>query len=224
MAFYKDYDDKFDNTLDTGTIDITASLGTQHDAVISSEYGIRFNTARYQILYLPAMLLKGRGINVPNFYKVTDDGSGSGGIYTYGFNKNQEEELFGATLIPHGWDHGQFSVRIYWFTQDAMSTGDKVCWAMECSMESETSPTVSNSEVIYGDTHFPPMDLPAKGIAYTDLSLPTVPSNPFHCFGFRVFRDGRGDYGTDTYADDAMLCAVGVRYRFHEIGAPLTEW
>jgi len=72
----------------------------------------------------------GGGINDPSWVKVVDDGAGSQGIYTWGFDDNIEEELFFEVQLPHGYAPGtDIKPHIHWAPVGA-GTGN-VVWGLE---------------------------------------------------------------------------------------------
>jgi len=224
MTFYKDAEEKITAQIDDGTvtINLAESLEEEHGAVINSDVGIELQTNLYENIFVPAALMKTRGIKVPGFSQCTDDGSGSAGIYTYAFQSSQEEELFGGLVISRKWVPTTNIIPVVFWTPSANgSSGQKVKWGFEYVLPSLTDRLVGNSTILTGYNHTPDETLLEGKVYSTTLSQIVPPSNPFNCIEFRIFRDA--DSSDDTYGSDAYLGAVGLFVEVNRIGCPADE-
>jgi len=56
------------------------------------------------------------GSKFPTFTKITDDGSGSQGVFTYEFSASQEQEIYFVAQLPHGYKSGtDLYPHIHWY-------------------------------------------------------------------------------------------------------------
>lgn len=164
-------------------------------------------------LRIAATATKGGGVSDPDFVKVLDDGGGSTGVYTWGFDRVIEEELFFTAEMPHKWQEGaQIEPHVHW-TRNPVGAGTNVVWGLEYS------------PVVHGGTFPPSTIIIAAPSACSVLenkieALPVISmvgkdlSTMLLC---RIFRD-TGNVGDDLVGD-ALLLEIDFHYTIDTPGS-----
>lgn len=155
------------------------------------------------------------GVQDPDFIQVKDDGSGSTGVFAYGFDAGTEEELFFAVQIPHDWKEGTaIRPHIHWCPTNT-NTGS-VSFGLEYTKATNGS--------AFGNTTILDVQQAGSGTAYEhqiaawdEISMTGDKiSTMLLC---RVFRDAGGSLGTDDYNADAVLLEVDFHYKRNDLGS-----
>lgn len=167
-------------------------------------------------LRVPLVGVQQGGVKDPDFVQVKDDGSGSTGVYAWGFDSGSEEELFFAVQMPHSWKQGTpIRPHIHWSPSNT-NTGS-VSWGLEY--------TLSEINSAFGNTTILDVQQAGSGTAYQhqiaawdeiDMSGIDSVSAMILC---RVFRDAGGALGTDDYNADAIGLEVDFHYLRNDLGS-----
>jgi len=165
-------------------------------------------------LKAPATTAKVGGTKDPDFIKITDNGSGSTGVYTYAFDKNTEEELFFVLQFPHEMKTGStISPHVHWMPTDT-DTGT-VRWGLEYTWV-DINGVFGNTNIIYSED-------PAAGTALTHHLAPFPDISGTGITGVssmmmvRIFRDAAN--AADTYDNDAALLEFDIHYQIDTMGS-----
>jgi hypothetical protein len=150
----------------------------------------------------------GAGVRPPNIVKFKDNGLGSTGVYVYGFDEKQEEELFFEVQLPHSWVEGS-DIRPHVHFTTPTQTATTLTWGLEY-----TWATING---VYGDTNIlsQAIDCP---VAYTHTICPlgTISgtgkkiSSILIC---RVFRT------TGGYVGNGILLSVDFHIQLNSMGS-----
>lgn len=166
----------------------------------------------WEDLRIPVTAVGTAGLNDPDWVKVTDDGGGSQGVYTYGFSATVEEEIFFNVQLPHGWEEGSdIKPHCHWLPSST-NTGT-VRWGMEYTW-ANIGAAYGNSAIIYaeqagsGTTNFHQL------AEFSDISGTGKTSSSMLIV--RFFRDAT--HANDTYTADALLLEVDFHFIISQIG------
>lgn len=168
---------------------------------------------RWKVLFIAATEMAKQGTNDPHFVKMQDDGSGSTGVYTYGFDKASEEELFFVLNLPNEWKIGtDIKIKAVWMPVDT-DTGT-IQWGLEHSTaeagDSFPTSTLSlSTATAAGGTAYEHTRLEIDEI---DLSGVTTMGAKILC---RIYRN----VAVDTYDNDAALIGIEMHYESDALGA-----
>jgi hypothetical protein len=164
---------------------------------------------------VPLTGVQAAGLKMPGWIKIKDNGSGSEGVYGWGFDAGTEEELFFAVQIPHDWIVGSLiRPHIHW-CPTTTNTGT-VSFGLEY--------TKAKFGSAFGNTTILPANQAGSGTAYKH-QLATFPditmtgdtiSTMLLC---RIFRDATGSLRTDSYNADAALLEVDFHYKKNDLGS-----
>lgn len=155
---------------------------------------------------------KGAGVKDPGFIKVLDNGTGSPGVYAYGFDPLIQEELFFACQIPHTYKQDtDITAHVHW-VPTTTNSGD-VVWGLEY--------TWSNVNDTFGNTAILTVTDAADLIIgkHQAVALNTITgtgkreSSMLLC---RIFRDST--VAADTYPDDAALLEIDFHFLNEKLG------
>ena len=162
---------------------------------------------------MPVTMMKiNPGIKAPEFVKITDDGAGSDGVYTYSFNSTIESETFFSWFLNCRWKVGTEVYPVVRWSPDVDGAVDEVVeWALEYYVRGFGG-TLTNSIITTIHTH-QPIETITAGTMYVSIFPPVDMSN--YLFGSspeivgRLFRDSTDRYGVDTYSGNAHLLSFG---------------
>lgn len=99
----------------------------------------------YDDMLAPVTGLTRGAVRQPGLVKVGDNGAGSTGVYAYGFDDTDEEEVFFHVQMPHAWKEGTtIRPHMHWFTLANGGVGDIVEWGLEY--------TIANIGDVFPDT------------------------------------------------------------------------
>lgn len=139
------------NRNDTDQADRSAFMNPQSKIV-------EYNPVYWDDLKMPA--LTGKPNVTPTFEKMTDDGSGSVGIFGYLFEDkaiaNQEQDLFFGQQLPHSYKEGtDIYPHIHWCPKTAGNgTTDVIRWGLEYIWANDED-VLPTSTIIYVDALVP---------------------------------------------------------------------
>ena len=170
----------------------------------------------FEDLCVPVTSTKKGDSKMPGFDKYTDDGSSSQGLYTFQFDKDNEEELYFTVQMPHSWKVGsEIFPHIHWIAPTDLGTTN-VEWGLEYTWSS-VGQTFGSSTIITSNT---PIDycLPVTADKHVITDLPSISgagqeiSSMLIC---RVFRKA----GSDTYPNDAFMLEIDFHYERDALGS-----
>ena len=180
------------------------------------EQEVQLESPVWDDLRVPYTSFGRMGIKDPDFVKIVDDGSGSTGVFGYGFDDTAEEELFFAVQMPHGWVIGSdIKPHIHWLP--LTTNAGTVRWGLELWQTVRgATPVASTSIISVGAT--------APGVANEHATA------GFGAYGTasmglssmllgRLFRDATGALGTDDFVGDAMLLELDFHIQLERWGS-----
>ncbi len=154
----------------------------------------------------------------PGFAKLKDDGSGSQGVFCEWFDDGNEEELYFAVQLPHGYKYGtNLHAHIHWTPSANGTAGEKVTWGLEYTL-SEIGGVFGNTTIITSSDRVPDDAAPVANTHYL-TEVGTIDGSAIDSVSsMLICRLFRGSTDTDdTYDDDAGV----LEFDFHfESDAP----
>lgn len=184
------------------------------DKLTFNDSGYIDDTGKWDDLRVP-MTAQGRaGLNDPDWIKLSTDGAGSQGVYTYGFDHAAEEELFFAVQIPHdAIKTADISPHVHWTPATSTAVG-QVRWGLEYVL-TEIGSTMTATTIDYvNDTAGALHTHELAEFTGIDMSTITSVSAMFMC---RLFRDASDT--ADTYTGDAGLFEFDFHYKRGRLGS-----
>jgi hypothetical protein len=213
---------------DTGDLDIVASTFKVGDVVggdyasfnVDGELRLYGEATQWADLRVPITSTKKGGSKDPDFEKMTDNGSGSQGVFVEYFNPTIEEEIYFEVQLPHSWKEGSDILpHVHWTPKTAGAAGEDVCWGLEY-VWSNIGDNFGNTTIIYGDTTIQAETLVANKHYLTELGTMTGTTKEISSMiSCRLFRDATGAGGTDDYTDDAGLLEIDFHYQIDSLGS-----
>ncbi len=173
-------------------------------------------------LRVPLSATRRGGSRYPGFGKLKDDGDSSQGVFCEWFDDGNEEELYFACQLPHGYKYGtDLHAHIHWTPAANGTAGENVTWGLEYTVSSIDSAfgdtaTLTSSTRSGGDAASGPI---ASKHYLTELgaidgsSISSV-SAMLIC---RLYRDATSE--TDTYDDDAGVLEFDFHYQIDQPGS-----
>lgn len=150
----------------------------------------------------------------PSFTKITDNGSGSDGIYAYSFSATQKNHVWCSDELRHYFKEGsdQFlHCHIYPSTNDA---GD-ILIEFEYAINNINS-VLGNSIVVQKVFSIPANS--EKKHLYVDVATVSIPGLKISAgIGLRVCR--RADLAADTYNQPCWITRAGIHYEKDAVGS-----
>ena len=164
-------------------------------------------------LRVPVTSTKLGGSKDPTFSKITDDGAGSQGVFSYVFSANQEQELYFVTQLPHGWKlESEIDIHVHW---SPTTTGaGNVRWGVEYS--------ITDANVALSGTTLAAVTTATGGVANKNITTDIV---HIDMTGFdlsaliiaRIYREA--GHAEDTYSDVAALFEIDFHYQQDSLGS-----
>jgi len=170
-------------------------------------------------LRVPLESSKLGGSKDPDFAKVTDNGSGSQGVFAFHFDSTTEEELYFAIQMPHTWKEGTtIHPHIHWLPKTNGTAGQRVQWSLEYTVipigGDLTTTNITSSTTIHNND----IDLVAGRHYITGLPAIDMTGCVLSCMILcRIFRDATA-LG-DDYTDDAIALEFDVHYQSDSPGS-----
>lgn len=188
-------------------------------------HNLGFSDNGWKDLRVPAHAVKVPASSGPDLIKFRDDGSGSQGIYSLGFDNTSEEEVYMALQMPHDWIQGSdVYPHVHWSDVTAGTQNERVCWGLEYTIQDEGA-VIPLTTIILGNTveDWSSGDLIIQYHHYTtpigsgiDMSGITGTSAIILC---RLFRNVSGSGGDlDDFGEDAVMLEFDIHYEANKIG------
>jgi hypothetical protein len=155
---------------------------------------------KYDTMLLTLVEKNTSGSNAPTWRKITDNGSGSQGVFAYHYASNVEEELYFTVQLPNSYEPGSNIIPHVHFVPRSNAAG-VVRWALEYSWANETSTFPTTTIITQNQT----ITVATQNRHYI-TSLPTITGTGFRIASQllgRIYRDASN--AADTYPNDAAL-------------------
>lgn len=167
----------------------------------------------YNDLLIPLLSGKLAASHDPGLVKVSDNGSGSVGVYGYGFDSGAEEEILFSMQVPYDWKEGtDLEIHIHWCASDANS--GSVVWGLETEWQDiggtySTSSQVTSTNAVSGTAFLHQLSdiVTLDGSGHTGVSGIVLG---------RLFRNGGAT--ADDYGADAIGLSLDAHYQINKLG------
>ncbi len=179
------------------------------------------NATVFNDLQVPVFSTSNGGTKPPTIARMITNGSGSQGVFTYFFDKSNEQELYFLVQMPHDWKEGStIFPHVHWTANTSVGT-TKVRWGLEYTWVNVTE-TLGNTTIIYGEDPIAPVGtVTAYKHAITELAVGTgiiatgkTLSSFIMC---RIFRDANA--GSDNYDNSAALLGIDFHMEIDALGS-----
>ena len=183
-------------------------------------------------LRVPIQSLKTGGVSDPDFDQWLDDVGAGVGIYAWWFGDEavNEEELFFAAQLPHGYQEGEdINLHVHWAPSVNGGAGEFVKWGFEYVWLNIGDTAPANTTIIYSDasdadhaTREGDASMVANKHYTTDIgTLAGAGMTISSMLICRLFRNSSA--ATDDYTGSAILLEVDFHLPLDAHGS-LTEW
>ena len=183
---------------------------------------------------VPIQSLKTGGVKDPDFLQwITDIGAGRG-IYAWWFGDEavagNEEELFFAAQLPHGYQEGEnIKIHVHWTPSVNGGAGEFVKWGFEYIWLNIAGTAPANTAIIYSDasvaataTREGDASMVANKHYTTEIgTLAGAGKTISSMLVCRIFRNSSD--ATDDYTGSAIMLELDFHYPLDAHGS-LTEW
>ncbi len=195
---------------------VKVTSNSSDSITIKAKSGIRLygNATMWEDLQFPLTAAKLTGVSDPNFTKVTDNGSGSTGIYAYSFSATADQQVFISAEMVHEWKEGSdYYFHLHWYPSTA-DTG-RIVFSIEWAV-SNIGATIGNSIVtVYVYNLNTPNS--KKQFMTEMLTIPGAGLTISHGIGFTIKR--LGSDSRDTYPGAIWITRAAIHYEKDAIGS-----
>jgi len=182
---------------------------------------LQANASVFNDLQVPVFSTSKGETKPPTIARLMNNGSGSQGVFTYFFDKSNEQELYFLVQMPHDWKEGStIFPHVHWTANTSVGT-NKVRWGLEYTWANITG-TLENNSIIYGENPIAAVGtVTAYEHAITELGTGTgisatgkTLSSYIMC---RIFR--AADAGSDNYDNSAALLGIDFHIEIDALGS-----
>ena len=182
-------------------------IGTNTSNVRIDSNGVQlYGSAKsYYDITMPLATAKLLGYYDPEFTKISDNGSGSRGVYAYSFSATQLNEAFSSSKLPEAYADSTDLYVVLNFYPSTSNTGG-VVFEVETAINNEDS-TLGNTTVSQFTYNI------STGVTKKHISTPigTISNGYRRGAGISMRIARRGDLSGDTYPDPIWITRAVVR-------------
>lgn len=152
----------------------------------------------------------GPGISAPGFAKLTDDGSGSAGVFADHFSSGTTESLMFSYTLDQPWaEETDVHFHIHWGGTDG--NAGNVNWKVEYIWMNDGDATDGNTSTVSVVVANP-------GLVLTETNFPDITGTGFTTGAIFVGRLYRDTGASDTYGSDVVGISLGLHHQVDGIG------
>lgn len=182
-------------------------------------YNLNFANPAWRRVTQQALFARVPTVLGPELAQFRDNGAGSTGVFALDFDAALEESVFFSITSPTDYYPGTDIYPVLSWSTKTTEAAKQVCWGLEITYSGGDDDLFGETTIIYQDTanH---SDLNAY--AHNHSVFAALSGAAFPGFDniamMRVFRDGPGNGGTDSFTADATLISFNMVYRALNMG------